>query len=159
MYIGMKMTIVFYPRWFVYPWWFVTPFLIVVARGELSQSTVHVNLINYKQFVWISFPISYSVLHITDPALPVQHLCIYWTRSQISEQWLYFYCMLYLGLSVLLNTPFFLSKVDELVRGIAPLVYFASPSCFHVYVCTTIWILLLFSQNAFFPCYLSWLFI
>lgn len=45
---------------------------------------------------------------------------------------------------------FFLSKVDELVRGIAPLVYFASPSCFHVYVCTTIWILLLFSQNAFF---------
>lgn len=54
---------------------------------------------------------------------------------------------------------FFLSKVDELVRGIAPLVYFASPSCFHVYVCTTIWILLLFSQNAFFPCYLSWLFI
>lgn len=34
LYIGIKMTIVFLSS----SWWFVTPFLVVVARGELSQA-------------------------------------------------------------------------------------------------------------------------
>lgn len=49
----------------------------------------------------------------------------------------------------------FPSNVDELVRGIAPLVYCLSPWCFYVYVCTNIWILLLFScTECFFPLFI-----
>lgn len=100
LYIGIKMTIVFYPRLDD----LLLRFQLLQHVVSQARQTVHVNLINYEQCVWIFFPISYSGLHSTDSALPIQNLCIYWTRSPISGQWLQRYCMGYLWLSVLLNT-------------------------------------------------------
>lgn len=52
LYIGIKMTIVFYPRLddLLLRFWLLQH---VVSQ---ARQTVHVNLINYEQCVWISFP-------------------------------------------------------------------------------------------------------
>lgn len=111
------------------------------------------NLINYEQCVWISFPsviLGYILLIQRYPyktCVFIGQEARYLDSGCSVIAWViygYLFCW------TLLSFP---SNVDELVRVISPLVFCASPWFFYVYVCTKIYILSLFSgTECIFPC-------